>query len=334
MRSSGGGALAGLVGLCPAIESMRRDVMQLAPSDVRVHVSGETGTGKERVARALHELSPRAGRSFVAVNAAGFGDELLVAELFGHARGAFTGAVAARDGYVAEAEGGTLFLDEVAELSPLAQARLLRFVQEGEYRRLGETALRRADVRVISATNVDLVERVRQGGFRDDLWFRLRQERVLVPPLRERGYDVLLLARHFLELQAGARGLAVPCLGAAAEDALLAHAWPGNVRELESEMLRLVVRHPGGDVGPEQLSPEIALSPRPRGSLKLALLRVEGEMVREALARHPGRQAQAAAELGITRQSLWAKRRRLDAGIEHARLHERCYPRRPSREVG
>jgi len=311
---SGAGALAGLVGRCPAIESMRRDVRQFGASDVRVHVFGETGTGKERVARALHELSPRASRGFVPVNAAGIGDDLLIAELFGHARGAFTGAVAARDGYVAEAEGGTLFLDEVAELSPLAQARLLRFLQEGEYRRLGETVLRKADVRLVSATNVDLAERVRLGRFRHDLWFRLKTERLVVPPLRERGGDVLLLAHHFLELLARGRGVAVPRLTPAAEDALLAHAWPGNVRELESEMLRLVVRHPGGSVSPAELSAELAGAPRPYGTLRLALRRVESEMVREALARHPGQSARAAAELGITRQALWAKRRRLEAG--------------------
>ena len=311
---SGRGALAGLVGRCPAIESMRRDVRQFGASDVRVHVFGETGTGKERVARALHEESPRASRAFVPVNAAGIGDDLLIAELFGHARGAFTGAVAAREGYVAEAEGGTLFLDEVAELSPLAQARLLRFLQEGEYRRLGETLLRKADVRLLSATNVDLAERVRQGRFRHDLWFRLKTERLVVPPLRERGDDVLLLARHFLELLASARGVVPPRLTAAAEDALVAHPWPGNVRELESEMLRLVVRHPGGSVGPDELPAELAEAPRPCGTLRLALQRVESEMVREALARHPGRSARAAAELGITRQALWAKRRRLEAG--------------------
>ncbi len=311
---SGGGALAGLVGRCPAIESMRRDVRQFGASDVRVHVFGETGTGKERVARALHELSPRASRRFVPVNAAGIGDDLLIAELFGHARGAFTSAVSAREGYVAEAEGGTLFLDEVAELSPLAQARLLRFLQEGEYRRLGETQLRKADVRLVSATNVDLAERVRLGRFRQDLWFRLKTERLVVPPLRERGDDVLLLARHFLELPARARGVAPPRLTAAAEEALVAHAWPGNVRELESEMLRLVVRYPGGSVAPDDLSAELAEAPRPCGTLRLALQRVESEMVREALARHPGRSSRAAAELGITRQALWAKRRRLEAG--------------------
>jgi DNA-binding NtrC family response regulator len=315
---SGEGALAGLVGECPAIESLRREIRQLGPGGLRVHVSGETGTGKERVARALHELSPRATRRFVALNAAGFGDELLVAELFGHARGAFTGAVMAREGYVAQAEGGTLFIDEVAELSSLAQARLLRFLQEGEYQRLGETALRKADVRIISATNVDLARRVDAGRFRKDLWYRLNAERLVVPALRERGRDVLLLARHFLEQQACARGVAAPRLTAAAEQALLAHSWPGNVRELENEMLRLVVRHPGGGVGPEQLSAELAAAPRPCGTLRLALRRVESEMLREALERHAGRQARAAAELGITRQALWAKLRRLAGERESA----------------
>jgi two-component system NtrC family response regulator len=315
---SGGAALAGFVGRCPAIESLRRDLVQLGPSDVGVHVFGETGTGKERVARALHELSPRAGRRFVAVNAAGFSDELLVAELFGHARGAFTGAVAAREGFVAEAEGGTLFLDEVAELSPLAQARLLRFLQEFEYRRLGETALRRADVRVVSATNVELGERVRQGRFREDLWYRIKAQRLVVPALRERGGDVLLLARHFIERQSRARGLPAPSLSPAAEEALLRHRWPGNVRELENEMLRLVVRFPDATVGPGELSPELAPAERPSGTLRIALRRVESEMLREALARHDGRPTRAAAELGITRQALWAKLRRLGAARESA----------------
>jgi len=313
---NGGGALAGLLGHCPAIESLRRELMQLGPSDVRVHVFGETGTGKERVAKALHELSPRAARRFVAVNAAGFSDELLVAELFGHARGAFTGAVSAREGYVAEAEGGTLFIDEVAEMSALAQVRLLRFLQENEYQRLGETAVRKADVRVISATNVDLPRRVCEGRFRRDLWFRLKADRLVVPPLRERGSDVLLLARYFLGLQARARAAPATSLTASAEDALVSHPWPGNVRELENEMQRLVVRSPGRPVGVADLSAELAEAPRPGGTLRLALQRVESEMLLAALERHDGRQASAAAELGITRQALWAKLRRLGVSLE------------------
>ena len=307
----GSGALAGLVGRCPAIESLRLEIRQVGPSEARVHVFGETGTGKERVARALHELSPRATRLFVPLNAAGIGDELLLAELFGCARGAYTGAAAAREGYVAAAEGGTLFIDEVAELSPLAQARLLRFLQEKEYQRLGETAVRRANVRVVSATNVDLPRRVAEGRFRDDLWFRLKVDRLVVPPLRERGDDLLLLARHFLSAQARIAGVPPPQLSPEAEEALAGHSWPGNVRELEHEMLRLVVRAPGRTVVRAELSAEIAAAPPPCGTLRAAMQRAESEMLVATLQRHHGRQASAAAELGITRQALWAKLRRL-----------------------
>ena len=307
----GAGALAGLVGRCPAIESLRSEIRKIGPSDSRVHVFGETGTGKERVARALHELSPRASRSFVPLNAAGIGDELLPSELFGCAKGAYTGAAVARDGYIAAAEGGTLFIDEVAELTPLAQARLLRFLQEGEYQRLGETVVRRANVRVVSATNVDLPQRVAEGRFRQDLWFRLKVHCLVVPPLRERGSDVLLLARHFLAAEARTAGVETPRLSSEAEEALLSYAWRGNVRELEHEMQRLVVLAPGTEVSREDLSADIGKAPRPGGTLKAALQRAESEILVSMLEKHEGRQARAAAELGITRQALWAKLRRL-----------------------
>jgi DNA-binding NtrC family response regulator len=305
------GAFAGLLGRCPAMERLRREIAQFGPSELRVHVFGETGTGKEMVARALHDLSPRARRKLVPVNVAGFTDELLVAELFGHGRGAFTGAVAAREGYVAEAEGGTLFIDEVAEMSPLAQVRLLRFLQGGEYQRLGETCPRRADVRVISATNVDLARRVREGRFRMDLWYRLTDETIVAPPLRERGADVLLLARHFLRLEAAQHGWVPPTLSREAEAALLGHSWPGNVRQLQSEMRRLAVRVAGREVTVEDLSVALRQVPARRaGTLRAALEQCEKELVQDALDRHEGILARAAAELGITRQALWAKVRR------------------------
>jgi DNA-binding NtrC family response regulator len=308
---SGRVALAGLLGRCPAMERLRRDIAQLAPSELRVHVFGETGTGKEKVARALHDLSPRSRRKLVPVNVAGFTDDLLVAELFGHARGAFTGAVAAREGYVAEAEGGTLFIDEVGDMSPLAQVRLLRFLEGGEYQRLGETVARKADVRVISATNVDLARRVREGRFREDLWFRLNAELITVPPLRERGADVLLLAQHFLRGQAAGRGEVPPTLSREVEAALVGHSWPGNVRQLENEMQRLGVRAAGREVAVEDLSPALqAPTGRRAGTLHAALRRRETELVQDALERHGGILARAAAELGITRQALWAKIRR------------------------
>jgi DNA-binding NtrC family response regulator len=294
------------------MERLKGQVLQFGPSELRVHLFGETGTGKEMVARALHEASPRARRALVAVNVAGFSDDLFTAELFGHARGAFTGAVAAREGYVAKAEGGTLFIDEVGDLSPLAQVRLLRFLEGGEYQRLGETVARRADVRVISATNVDLERRVREGRFREDLWFRLAGELVWLPPLRERGTDVLLLARHFLRAEATGRGAAPPVLRPEAEAALLAHSWPGNVRELQNEMRRLDVRAPGRPVAVQDLSRDLQpRSARQAGTLRSALRRREAELVQEALDRHDGSLCRAATELGISRQGLWLKIRRL-----------------------
>jgi DNA-binding NtrC family response regulator len=301
-------AVEGLLGRCPAMERVRRNVELFGPSDVRVHVFGESGTGKEGVAQALHEASPRARRRMEKVNVAAFSDELLVAELFGHTRGAFTGAAAARDGYVAEADGSTLFVDEVGDMSPLAQVRLLRFLENGEYQRLGETVTRRADVRIVSATHVDLARRVREGRFRLDLWFRLKGEILPLPPLRERGDDVLLLARHFLRVHAAEP----PPLSAESEAALLAHSWPGNVRELQNEMRRLAVRVQGRPVLAADLSDDVRGEPTRRaGKLKAALERHEAEIVRQALERHDGILARAAAELGMTRQGLWAKVRRL-----------------------
>ena len=309
---TGTAALERLIGRCAAMEALKSRIARLAPSELRIHVFGETGTGKEQVARALHELSPRSRPRFVAVNVAGFSDELFSAELFGHARGAFTGALAARDGYVAEAEGGTLFIDEVADMSPLAQVRLLRFLQEKEYQRLGETQPRRADVRVLSATNVDLAGRVRQGRFREDLFFRLKEDSLVVPPLRERNGDVLLLARHFLRSFACCRGVLAPTLGPEAESLLVRHPWPGNVRELQSEMRRLVALAPGREVGAEDLSPGIqGPSPVPAGGLRAELQRHEARILRNTIERHGGVHSRAAAELGITRQALHSKLRRL-----------------------
>jgi DNA-binding NtrC family response regulator len=310
---NGAVAIAGLLGRSPAMEHLKREMGQLGPTEMWVHVFGETGTGKEMVARALHDLSPRATRPFVPFSAVGFTDEMLMGELFGHARGAFTGAVTARDGYVAKAEGGTLFVDEVAEMSSLAQARVLRFLEEKEYQRIGETAPRRADVRVISATNVDLSRRVCEGQYRRDLWHRLNIGCLVVPPLRERGADVLLLAHHFLRTQSGAGAHPPTLLSPEVEAALLRYPWPGNVRELRNEMQRLALRARGRQAAVEDLSAEIRQERAggQAGSLRAALHHRELELVRGALERHGGILARAAPELGITRQALWAKVRRL-----------------------
>jgi len=325
-------AIAGLIGCCPAMESLKRQILRFGPTDLSVHVFGETGSGKDLVARALHEVSPRAGREIVPVNVAAVSDDLLLPALFGHVRGAFTGALDTREGYVAAAEGGTLFIDEVGDMSAAAQAGLLRFLEGGEYRRVGETSLRRANVRVISATNVDLERRVREGRFREDLLFRLRDETIQVPPLRERGDDVLLLARHFLREQAAGRGGGPPRLSRGVEAVLLACSWPGNVRQLQKEMRRAAVLAAGREVAVEDLSPGLREAHgRKAGTLRAALERCEAEVLQEALDHNGGRLARAAAELGITRQALWAKLRR--AGWS-APARERCYPRAPREVAG
>jgi DNA-binding NtrC family response regulator len=309
-------AIAGLIGCCPAMETLKRQILRWGPTDLWVHVFGETGSGKELVARALHDASPRARRDIVPVNVAALSDDLLVPELFGHVRGAFTGALDTREGYVGAAEGSTLLIDEVGDMSETAQARLLRFLEGGEYRRVGEASLRRADVRVLSATHVDLERRVQEGRFRDDLLFRLRDETIHVPPLRERGEDVLLLARHFLCVQAGRQPAAR--LSREVESLLLAYPWPGNVRQLQKEMRRVAVLAAGREVTVEDLSPALHQAPARRvGTLRAALEQRETEVLQETLERNGGVLSRTAAELGITRQTLWLKlrRRRLVARV-------------------
>ena len=307
--------LCGLLGRCAAMEELRRRVRRFGSSELRIHVFGETGTGKEKVAQALHAVSPRRRGPFVPFNAAGFTDDLVEPELFGHARGAFTGAVGDREGLVRAAEGGTLFLDEVAELTPRAQAKLLRYLQEREYCRLGETVPRRSDVRIFSATNVDLARRVEEGRFRQDLWFRLWEERIVVPPLRERSGDVGLLARHFLRRESERQGRVCPVLAPVVDEALARFSWPGNVRQLEREMRRLVVVVDAGTVELDHLSPEIGETSGAgegrRGCLRRALHAFERDYLRRALERHEGVRTATAAELGITRQALVNKIRRL-----------------------
>lgn len=300
-------AFPGIVGACPALRDLLATMARVAPSDLTVHISGETGTGKEALAKALHARSTRARGPFVAVNASSLGDELFEAEMFGHGRGAFTGAVGERDGYVAAADGGTLFLDEVADLSPRAQARLLRFLEEREYRRVGETRVRRANIRVASAANVSLACRLRP-----DLVFRLEEIVLTLPPLRERGADLWLLVRHFLAEAAHAAGVAVPTLGTEARRALAAHSWPGNVRELRGEIRRAVVLAGGPTVQREHLSAGLrAIPPARSRSLRDALLSFEREYVTRELARYAGHRLRTAAALGITRQALAAKMARL-----------------------
>jgi transcriptional regulator with GAF, ATPase, and Fis domain len=314
--SGNGEALArDIVGRSPAMQSVREAIARAAVTPFPVLIEGESGTGKELAARALHRLSPRRDRRLAALNCAALSDDLAEAELFGHARGAFTGAVASRAGLFEDAHGGTLFLDEVGELSPRAQAKLLRALQEREVRRVGENSSRAVDVRVIAATNRSLAELAAAGGFRDDLLFRLAVIRLRLPPLRERTEDIATLAHaYWRAMTAEANKRAV--LGADAVARLVCHAWPGNVRELQNVVAGLVVLAPGrGRVGVRHvehvMSAYGARPIEPPVSLSCARLQAERRAIAAALARHRGRRAEAARELGVTRQGLSKAVRRL-----------------------
>jgi len=280
------------------VKKLRGDIERLAAVPCPVHLVGETGTGKEGAARALHALSGRRG-AFVPVNCAGLDEELFLAQMFGHTRGSFTGAVADRPGLVAEAQAGTLFLDEVADLSPTNQGRLLRFLESGEYRRLGETTTRRADVRVVSAANVLLSERVAAGLFREDLVYRLAMLVIELPPLRERSGDVPRLARHFAR-ELGKQLTPAVCA------ALERQRWAGNVRELKAEVQRACFTAEGAELRLEHLSGKLGrgAGTRPVGSLRLFLRESARAHIAATLAAHGGCRTAAAAALGISRQAL------------------------------
>jgi len=236
------GGLSAILGSSAKIASVLRSIERIAPTERLALVIGETGTGKELVTRAIHDLSRRAAGPFVVVHCGAIPEGLLESELFGHAKGAFTGAVAERKGLFEAADKGTLFLDEVPSMSLAFQAKLLRVLEQGTFHRVGGTKSLRADVRVIAASNVDLRARVQEGQFREDLYHRLRVLEVVIPPLRERTEDILSLARHFIALTCAEEGMPAKALGACAERALLAHTWPGNVRELRHAMERAVIQ--------------------------------------------------------------------------------------------
>ena len=244
-------ATSELLGVSAAMAEVRRTVERAAHAPFAVLIEGESGSGKELVARALHRRGPRRDRPFCTLNCAALPDDLVESELFGHARGAFTGAVAERVGVFEEAHTGTLFLDEIGELSPRAQAKVLRTIQEGELRRVGENVSRRVDVRLVSATNRDLRQEVAAGRFRLDLLYRLDVVRIVVPPLRDRRDDIPLLAEHFWR-EAAARLGSRATLSAATLAALARYDWPGNVRELQNVLAALAVRSPRrGVVSPD-----------------------------------------------------------------------------------
>jgi two-component system response regulator HupR/HoxA len=301
-----------LLGDSPAWREVCRALPKVAESDLPVLVLGETGSGKELVARAVHRLSPRHARSFVAHNCGATPDTLIESELFGHARGAFTGAVADRAGLFEAADQGTLFLDEIGDASGLLQMKLLRALQEGEARRVGDTRVRRLDVRVVSATHRGLEDAVTAGVFRADLFYRLNAVRLRLPPLRERGHDVLLLARHFVARAAAACGVEAPELSPALAAQLLGYRWPGNVRELANGCAYAVRVSGARDVVEPQHWPETIWSgagPAPSG-LHAETRALEERRLREALERTRWNKSRAARALGLSRQGLLKKLRR------------------------
>ncbi len=302
-----------LIGESPALTAVRQLIERVAATDTTVLVLGESGVGKELVAREIHRRSRRATGPFAVVHAAALPEALLESELFGHEKGAFTGAVSARPGLVELAEGGTLFLDEIGEIPPALQVKLLRFLQSREFIRLGGRTTRRVDARLICATNRDLAAEVRAGLFREDLYYRLAVFPITVPPLRERPGDIALLARHILERLGCRRELEPAVLRLLQE-----HDWPGNVRELENVLERAMILAAGEPIGPQHIQlpepvlarPENPASPRSPA----ALFEVERSMVIDALRRAGGNKTKAARLLGITRRMLYTKLR--NYGIE------------------
>jgi len=304
-------ARGGMVGESPALVEALRRIERFAASELPVLVLGESGTGKELAARQIHHLSRRADGPFVALNCAALSETLALSDLFGHVRGSFTGADKDRAGVFETAQGGTVFLDEIGDLPATAQGMLLRVLQEGEVRRVGESLPRRVDVRLVAATHRDLEEAVRDKTFREDLFYRLRGAAVHLPPLRDRGRDVLLLADHLLGRQTRHRsppgnssggGFSEPRLSAAARRRLLAHSWPGNVRELENVLGAAVALAPDGVIEPAHL--ELPEREAPASDYHRQVDSFRRRLVEEALVAAGGNQSEAARRLGLTRQAL------------------------------
>ena len=315
-----------IIGRSDLMQEVFRLVEQVAPARSTVLITGESGTGKELIAKAIHEASTRAGRPFVTVNSSNIPSELLESELFGHTRGAFTGAVAAKKGLFEVADGGSIFLDEIGDIPPETQVRLLRVIQEREFTPLGDTAPRRVDVRIIAATNIDLKEAVRQGSFREDLYYRLAVVPIELPPLRDRREDILPLAQHFIQKYNEENERNVSDQLAPEVLALLeAYSWPGNVRELENAIERAVVIAPGEEITKECLRTEISdpksvTAGHHDGASNVAVAdigrginfyeevrRFEIDLIRRALEQTGGHQSRAARLLGMNATTLNSK---------------------------
>ena len=300
-----------IIGTSPAMQEVFETIRQAAPTRATVLIQGESGTGKELVARALHQCSPRRDGPFIPVHCAALAPTLLESELFGHEKGAFTGATERRRGRFELADGGTLFLDEIGEIDPALQVKILRVLEERKFERVGGTETIHVDVRLVAATNRDLRARVAEGTFREDLFYRLHVVNLTLPPLRERTGDVVLLAQHYLKTLAAENGKKPPAISPEAMDVLQAYAWPGNVRELRNVIERLVVLGTGGRLTVADLP--AAVRDGAAGGLAIpsragrVLRDAERQLIADALRRHRNNRTKAAQDLGISRRTLHRK---------------------------
>lgn len=314
--SDGSGAFEGIIGSSPAMERVYETIRRIAPTTATVLIQGQNGTGKELVAKAIHNLSPRASQPFVALNCAALGGEgLLESELFGHERGAFTGAAAAREGKFEYADGGTLFLDEVGDMPLSLQVKLLRVIQEREIVRLGSNKTVKVDVRLLFATNKDLEKEIQEGRFREDLYYRIKVVKIVLPPLAERREDIPALVRAFVDEFSTAHGRSGLTIEKEALDILSSQPWPGNVRELRNVIETTVLLAQGDTIGVADLPPEISpptLSPSTAlvsmdDLSSYTLDQVEKELIKLQLERYDGNRAKVAKALGISERTLYRK---------------------------
>ncbi len=312
LESVVGGAFRaeGIVAASPQMREILHLIAEISHSDGTILITGESGTGKELVARAVHANSRRKERPFITINCAALPDTLQESELFGYARGAFTGATGNKPGLIEEAESGTLLLDEIALASPSTQSKLLRFLQHGEFRRLGENRERHVDVRLIAATNSELNDLIRQGSFREDLFYRLNVIPIHVPPLRERPDDIVLLANHFLNIFCDDEARQVDGFRQDALDLLAAYDWPGNVRELENAVEYAVMLTKNGHITASALPPQVRSNGGDGNGAPRTLDQVEAAHIVRVLESMDWNQDKAASELGIGRTTLWRKLKR------------------------
>jgi len=313
-----------IVGESEKIREVRKLIQTVAPTDARVLILGESGTGKELVAGAIHSLSKRRDAHYVRINCAAIPEQLLESELFGHEKGSFTGALKQKSGRVEEADGGTIFLDEIADMSRPLQAKLLRFLEDGSFTRVGGTQELRVNVRLVAATNRDITQAIADGQFREDLFHRLNVVQFNLPPLRERDDDILVLAGHFLKIFRTTMNKSIDGLATASRQKLLAHRWPGNVRELRNAIERALILETACEIQPANL-PDFQVAsrlqkdapgrPAPGESLDDALARIERELISGAMEQNNFNLTRAAEQLKLTRHSLRYRMQRLQMNL-------------------